>query len=685
MVRLFIVLIFLVTVQFQLRSQNRERIDFLKREIDKSDGVTRFEVINDLAWEYRFASPDSTIYFAQQADSLGKELKLGLGMARPINFIGVAYNYKGDKITSYRYYSKALEIATAQRDSLQTAHSKNNLGRLFFDQGLLARSYPHFMEALQLFEAMNDLSGMAYVYQSLANLYRTQKDFIKSEENLLKALNIRLQLKNTRDIQSAYAYIGRMFQEKGDLPKSNYFFAKGDSASTIIKDEINIAEMKTFMAENYLLENKLNEAEIIFKQAFSVIQRINNIRLYPRSHNIHGLILLKKGVASRAKVEFNKALEWAIKIKELESQMEAYYNLSKVAAKVKNKQDELINYNKYLLIKDSLNDLDVARQVERVQFELRIQREEQENALLKLQKKEQEATIANQQAQNIVLIVVAISLLVVGLISWRSSKKRQEANTRLAKQNAEIESQRVEILQQNEELARQNHKLSELNHEKDTLMSIVAHDLKSPLHRIRGLVEVIRLEGGFDDEKKKLLGMIETSAQSGLQLITDLLDVHEIEENLKVTLSSIEVGKLLQQRVDAFRTMAVAKGIDIKLEPEPMETIKSNEDHLNRILDNLISNAIKFSAKGTVITIRSGEEDSKVWFSVKDQGLGFIDTDKKLLYQKFKRLSARPTGGESSNGLGLAIVKTLVERLQGEIILNTLPGKGSEFIVKLPK
>jgi signal transduction histidine kinase len=685
MVRVLIVLILFATVRFPLWSQNRERIDFLKKEIAKAEGVTHFELLADLAWEYRFAFPDSTIYFAEQAYTYGQELKLGLGMARPINFIGVAYNYKGDKITSYQYYSQALEISTNQNDSLQVAHSKNNLGRLFFDQGLLARSYPYFMDALQLFEASKDLSGMAYVYQSLANLYRTQKDFAKSEENLLKALDIRLQLKNTRDIQSAYAYIGRMYQEKGDLTKSNYYFAKGDSASIQINDEINIAEMRTFIAENYLLDNKPHEAEKVFKQAFAVIQKVNNIRLLPRSHNIYGMILLKKGEPQKAKAEFIKARDWAIKIKELESQMEAYFNLSRVAASVKNKQEELINYNHYLLIKDSLHDLDVARQVERVQFELRIQKEEQENALLKLQKKEQEATIANQRAQNIVLIVIASSLLLLGLISWRNGVKRQEANARLAKQNAEIESQRVEILKQNEELGRQNHKLSDLNHEKDTLMSIVAHDLKSPLHRIRGLVEVIRLEGGIDEEKKKLLGMIELSTQSGLQLITDLLDVHEIEENPKVLVGSISIEKLLLQRVDAFRSMAIAKGIDIKLEHGSIDTVKSNEDYLNRILDNLISNAIKFSATGTTITIQSGEEGSKFWLSVKDQGLGFMENDKKLLYQKFKRLSARPTGGESSNGLGLAIVKTLVERLQGEITLNTQPGKGSEFIIKFPK
>ncbi|WP_127123470.1 ATP-binding protein [Chryseotalea sanaruensis] len=684
--RIFFCVFILTILSFEVLAQDYDRIAGIKQQLSIStDGIEQFQLLGDLAFEYRFAHPDSTIYFSQQAYNLGLKLKLKLGMARPFNFMGVAHNYKGDRLAAYEAYSKAFEIAVEQNDTLQIAHAKNNMGRVFFDQGLLSRSYDYFLEAIPLFEEVKDSTGMAYGYQSLANLYRTQRDYVKAEEFFVKALEIRLKLKRTRDIMSAYTYLGRLYNESGKYTKATEYFLKADSGYSSTNDQINLAETRIFLAENYIEDNKVKEAEEIFERGYEVISRSNVVRFQPRAHITLGKIDFLKGDYRNAKSEFEKGLSVAKDIKDIALQMEAHLYLSKVAEKQANPSDQLNNYNKYLILKDSLKDLDVARQVERLQFELQIEKKDQENKLLKINEERNNAIITQQRYQNIALFAVVFSLLIVGSLIWRNSRRKAAANNVLAKQNAEIESQRVEILKQNEELANQNLKLSELNHEKDTLMSIVAHDLKSPLNRIRGLVEVIRLEpGGLSEDKLKLLKMIETSTQAGVDLITDLLDVHEIEENRNVLKATIDMPSFLRSRLENFRSIAIAKGIDIKLEDNHVGAIQSDIEYLNRILDNLLSNAIKFSPKGSVIEMSSGRDGDMAWISVKDHGPGFQDFDKTLIYQKFKRLSARPTGGESSNGLGLAIVKTLVDRLQGEIILNTTSGKGSEFIVKFP-
>src|SRR5690606_3717435 len=122
----------------------------------------------DLAWEYRWALPDSTIFYAEIAYDLGKGLNLSKNLAEPLNFIGVAYNYKGNRLKAYEYYDQALTVSIQQRDSAQTAYTNNNLGRLFFEQGVLRRSYEYFMRSLTIFNAIHDASGIAYTYQSLA-------------------------------------------------------------------------------------------------------------------------------------------------------------------------------------------------------------------------------------------------------------------------------------------------------------------------------------------------------------------------------------------------------------------------------------------------------------------------------------------------------------------------------------
>lgn len=678
-------LILFLTFSGQGWSQDIDRINHLKAELrNTGETVDRFTLLSDLAFEYRFANPDSTIYFTLQAEELGKKLKLGLGMARPLNFRGVAYNYKGERLKAYETYLEAVEIAEAQHDTLQIAHAKNNMGRVFFDQGLLSRSYDYFLEAIPLFESLGDSTGMAYGYQSLANLYRTQKDFVKGEEYFKMALDLRLKLGKTRDIMSAWTYLGRLYNEAGEYNKATECFLKADSGYAVTDDKINMAETRIFLAENYIENNEIENAEQVFQQGYDVIIKSNVVRFQPRLFITLGKIEFLKGGYARAKTHFQRGLKIAQLINDLALQMEAHLYLSKVASKLSSPTEQITNYNQYLIIKDSLKDLDVARQVERLQFELQIEKKEQENKLLKTSQEKNAAIIKQQRSQNIALFIAAFSLLVLGIVVWRNSRKRELANVKLEAKNIEIENQRVEILKQNEELGRQNQKLSELNHEKDTLMSIVAHDLKSPLNRIRGLVEVIRLEGGLDEEKSKLLKMIESSTQSGLDLITDLLDVHEIEENRNVLKAPIDMQEFLKNRLDTFRSVAVAKNMDIRFGENGLQVVQSDIEYLSRIFDNLISNAIKFSPKGSVITLSSGLDHGKAWVAVKDQGPGFQDFEKKLVYQKFKRLSARPTGGESSNGLGLAIVKTLVDRLQGEIILNSSSGKGSEFIVKFP-
>lgn len=680
-----LVLVLLLGFVLTARSQDLERINKIKQELTEAgEGVDRFTLLGDLAFEYRFAYPDSTIYYSIKAEELGNKLKLGLGLARPLNFRGVAYNYKGDRLKAYETYAQAMAIAEAQHDTLQMAHAKNNIGRVFFDQGLISRSYEYFSDAIPLFESLDDSTGMAYGYQSLASLYRTQKDFVKAEEYFKKALTLRLKLGRTRDIMAAWTYLGRSYNEAGEYQKATECLLKADSGYSVTNDKINMAETRIFLAENYIEDNKIEEAEKVFQKGYDVIIKSNVIRFQPRLYLTLGKIEFLKGGYAKAKEHFQKGLSTSRAIKDLALQMEAHLYLSKVASKLSSAAEQMSNYNQYLIIKDSLKDLDVARQVERLQFELQIEKKDQENKLLKLNDERNNAIIKQQRYQNIALFIALLSLLILGGLVWRNSRKRALANTILARQNAEIEKQRVEILQQNEELGGQNQKLSELNHEKDTLMSIVAHDLKAPLNRIRGLVEVIRLEGGLDGEKAKLLKMIESSTQSGLDLITDLLDVHEIEENRNVRNAPIDMQEFLRNRLDTFRSVAIAKGMDIQFGENSLKQVRSDIEYLNRIFDNLISNAIKFSPKGSVITLSSGLENGMAWVSVKDQGPGFQDFEKKLVYQKFKRLSARPTGGESSNGLGLAIVKTLIDRMQGEIILNSTPGRGSEFIVKFP-
>jgi signal transduction histidine kinase len=679
----FIFFLFLVN-SIPALGQNLQLIDSIRVQLKTANGERKFNLLNDLAWEYRWAYPDSTIFYAKQANTLGHSLSLTKAMAEPINFIGVALNYKGNRLSAFEYFEQALKISTAQSDSLQIAHSNNNLGRLFFEQGLLSRSYSYFVKALSIFEAIDDSTGLAYTYQSLANLYKSQRDYVKAENNYLKANKLRFALGNTRDIMSGYLQTGRLYQDNGQYDKALKYLLLADSSGHVINDEINLAEIKTFMAENYLHQDRLNEAEAICIEGLQVIEAKNNIRMQPQAYLTLGQIKSEKNDLREARKYFTLALNISSSTKDLNAKMRAHYFLWKLSEKEKNKGAELENLNQYLILKDSIKDLDLARQVERLQFEIEIQRKEKENELLKVNQAKTDITVEQQKLQNIILIIIIGFVSALGLMQWRSSKRRREINETLAQQNQFIQNQRREIIEQNEKLSRRNEQLSDLNHEKDTLMSIVAHDLKSPLNTIKGVADLMELEGGLTEDQKRYVSMTKDATQAGLYLIKDLLDVHMLEENVLPHYTSFDISAFLLKKVNAFQPMAESKKIHLHITRIENVEVWMDADYLTRIIDNLFTNAIKFSNKNSSVEVAAGKSADTLWISIKDQGQGFSEKDRRDLFQKFKKLSAQPTAGESSNGLGLAIVKTLVDRMKGTIELISEKGKGSEFIIKFP-
>jgi signal transduction histidine kinase len=404
----------------------------------------------------------------------------------------------------------------------------------------------------------------------------------------------------------------------------------------------------------------------------------------PQAYLTLGQIKSEKNDLREAREYFTQALTISSSTKDLSAKMRAHFYLWKVSQKEKNKGSELENLNQYLLLKDSIKDLDLARQVERLQFEIEIERKEKENELLKVNQARTEITVEQQKLQNIILIIIVGFVSALGLMQWRSSKKRREVNETLAQQNQFIQNQRREIIEQNEKLSRRNEQLSDLNHEKDTLMSIVAHDLKSPLNTIKGVADLMEIEGGLTDDQKRYVSMTKDATQAGLYLIKDLLDVHMLEENVLPHYSSFDISTFLLKRVNAFNPVAEAKHIHLHITRIENVEVWMDGDYLTRIVDNLLTNAIKFSNKNSTVEVAAGKSGDSVWISVKDQGQGFSEKDKRDLFQKFKKLSSQPTAGETSNGLGLAIVKTLVDRMKGSIELISEKGKGSEFIIQFP-
>lgn len=266
------------------------------------------------------------------------------------------------------------------------------------------------------------------------------------------------------------------------------------------------------------------------------------------------------------------------------------------------------------------------------------------------------------------------------------SKERD--NARLLKELQQFNLQlELKVKERTHELLEANRDLIQLNEEKNNFLAITTHDLKAPLAGITSLLNVMKLDADTLSVKhRSYIQLMEETCENMQRLISDLLDLSRIEQGtINIQYQEIQVSHLFSQLEERFRGWANRKNIRLVLNsPDPKAVISADPDLLLRILDNLLSNALKFSPFNKTVTVGYQPLDNAAQFTIQDEGPGFKPTDRELLFHKFKKLSAKPTDGESSSGLGLSIVKDLVDLMHGHIDVTSEPHKGARFTVVLP-
>lgn len=268
-------------------------------------------------------------------------------------------------------------------------------------------------------------------------------------------------------------------------------------------------------------------------------------------------------------------------------------------------------------------------------------------------------------------------------------ESREKLSANLKKTNDELEekvSERtIELSNQNQIIELQNERLQKAIEDKDDLMAIVAHDLKAPFDSIYSISELLKKE--LKDQSADLNSMIKKVTINGKELIENLIQLKTYEQdNFQISKQLFFLDSFFEEKVKTYEKISSEKGIDLISNLE-ISTAAFNSDQsiMGRIIDNLLSNAIKFSKADSKIFFSLKEEENELIIIVKDNGPGFNEEDKKSVFQKFQKLSAKPTAGESSTGLGLSIAKTLTKLLNGKLELISEENKGSEFILSIPK
>jgi signal transduction histidine kinase len=292
------------------------------------------------------------------------------------------------------------------------------------------------------------------------------------------------------------------------------------------------------------------------------------------------------------------------------------------------------------------------------------------------------------------ILALALLALFISLfpILHRVTRQLEARNRRLREHADEREellgserAARAEAEAMQELLARQNERLLELDKLKDEFISLVSHELRTPLTSIRGYLELLLDDSRLDDEQQGFLGIIDRNSNRLLGLVSDLLMLTQIEAGgLQFDLGPVDLEEVVRESIETATPSAEAGGVELTLAIQRPPAICGHRLRLAQVLDNLISNALKFTPSGGRVDVRLSAADGTAVIEVQDTGLGIAEDEQEQLFERFFRSAQATRNAIPGTGLGLTISKAIVERHGGRIELESSEGVGTTVRVCLP-
>ena len=246
---------------------------------------------------------------------------------------------------------------------------------------------------------------------------------------------------------------------------------------------------------------------------------------------------------------------------------------------------------------------------------------------------------------------------------------------------------RAELAASNQQLAQRNSELHALDRLKDEFVALVSHELRTPLTSIIGYVSALRRgrAGALAQEQLQLLDVVERNAKRLVGLVSDLLVAAKADAGkLELEPQAFALDKLVEEAVESARPVAEERQIELKLTHSASAPVFADRSRIVQVLDNLISNGLKFTPAGGRVEIELSTNGSAAKLSVQDTGIGIPAGEQEQLFRRFFRASTATSREIQGTGLGLSIVKTLIDLHGGSIAVESQEGTGTTFTVTMP-
>lgn len=622
----------------------------LLRQLNQSPEGQKLRLYSQLSEAYAQRQPDSAVHYANEGLKWAEKRNDREGQASLLVALGHVNALHHHPDLARSFFNEAMGLYRRLHDVAGVAHTYDELG-------LLDGNKQEFTTALKYYQDSRDSSGLIETYEDMGRALEVKGEREKALSYYLRALT---QYEHHKREPEAYFVlledIGKLYQQKGDSATALRYLQEGvrkSEAQATPQDELHLLNDEGRVLAQ---EQETAKALTVYKQALTEAKK--DRQPDEQAEALIGIAgILKKQDAGSSIRDLEQALNIAKTLNAPKLEARIYEALAGVYRQQKSYGEAMDALAEEHRLVDSLLGADTVKEIAALDSSYVLERaEEKTQSLQKVNRVE--------AAELWLAIVLVVSVLVILVLFWFYLRK---------------------VRRLNQQLQRVNEELLNSNRVKDTLFSVIGHDLKGPAGSAAQLFEMMETEDFTAGEMKGMISELRKQTTASLQLLQALFEWGKAQlQGIKVWPVDFAVQPIVERCIDLLSPQAAQKNIRLSAELPQGLILHADADHFEFIIRNLLSNAIKFSYEGGAITIggvlASPEE---AVLSVKDQGIG-ISPDQQAVFLTSNLKVNFGTHKEKGSGLGLLLTKDFIKANHGRIWLESEPGKGTTFFVAMP-
>lgn len=564
----------------------------------------------------------------------------------------------GDYKVSKDYYLLTLDVAKRVHDMEAVEFAYHGLGALYGIVGDFDNAVEYYWSSLGVAEQRNDARNVLISLQNICSTYLKAKNTESALKNVKRAYAMALQQKDSARIGGLQNVYGKVLTLMGEYQEALERHQDALHIFHELEDKGNIVESLINMADVYMHQNQYDTAETYFLKC-------NEYRNFFKTRDQadffykFGDFYLKKKLSDEAVIYFKKSLKLCSEYHFKDIEQKANIALAGI---YRTKGDFAHAYQcleAANALGDSLFNEEKSRRLAEAQFKFDIEKAE-------ARKEKEIEKLKFEQSKVLGIVLVLLFSVIIGFLVY-SVRTKSKANLTLKHKNEEIRSQ--------------NRRLKESNEILNQFAYVSAHDLKEPLRSIGNFVHIIqrRYIALLPPEAADYMGYVTGGVKRMDSLLTALLEYSTVASEGHEVETAISVKQMVKEVCENLRSVIESKGAEIICKDE-LPPMRMSHLHLTQLLQNTMSNSLKFCTQKPMIRIETLHQKHEIWIKITDNGIGIENEYSDKVFKLFQRLSRQHEG----TGIGLTICKNIVDKYNGRIWFESVIDKGSTFFIALP-